>query len=156
MNPVSVAKLQDVHPKLRDLITQLDERLQLESIFLEVSEGLRSWARSDALYQQGRTTPGPIVTNAPAGHSWHNFGMAVDCMPELTEGTVDWNPSHPQWKRMEEVGVSLGLVSGANWIRIVDAPHFQLTGSFPVSPDDEVRQLFTDGGIEAVWDASGL
>src|SRR5262249_39788251 len=104
------------------------------------------------LYEQGRTTPGRIVTNAPGGHSWHNFGCAVDLYPFNPDGTIDWNSSHPQWKRMEEVGVSLGLTSGANWVRLVDAPHFQLTGRFPENaPDDEARMIYQDEGAQAFW-----
>ena len=58
----------------------------------EVTQGLRTYAEQDALYAQGRTVPGEIVTNAAAGYSWHNFGNAVDLVPEdITIGQPDWN-----------------------------------------------------------------
>jgi hypothetical protein len=51
-------------------------------------------------------------------------------------------------------GVDMGLVSGANWLRFVDAPHFQMTGDFPENaPDDKARELLASGGLRAVWDA---
>src|SRR5690606_22511724 len=40
--------------------------------------GHRTWAEQDALYAQGRTKPGSIVTNAKGGQSNHNFGIAMD------------------------------------------------------------------------------
>ena len=119
---------------------------------IAVVQGLRTVQQQDALYAQGRTTPGKEVTNAPGGYSWHNMGLAVDCAP-LEGIVVDWDANHPAWKQMEESGVSLGLTSGANWVRLVDAPHFQITGRFPEgAPDDEVRAIFDAGGLQAVWD----
>lgn len=157
--PVSNARLAEVHPLLASKIRQLETMLNLEGIDITVVQGLRSWTQQGALYAQGRTTPGKIVTNAPGGYSWHCFGLAVDCAPDdpgKPGFPIDWNPEHPDWKRMEQVGMSLGLTSGATWTRLVDAPHFQLTGRFGVTPDDEVRQLFRDGGVSAVWQESGL
>src|ERR1700756_2557177 len=110
MNLSSEAKLELVHPILADKIRRMAEILSLDPqpIELIVSAGARSWAEQDHLWQQGRITPGDIVTDARGGESWHNFGLAVDCAPEVVEGTIDWNASHPQWKRMEQVGINLG------------------------------------------------
>lgn len=165
MDNISKTRLEQVHPQLADLIRQLDESLLQQGIVIRVVQGLRTWGEQDALYQQGRTKPGKIVTEAPAGHSWHNFGLAVDVTPS-TQGpgqpyNPDWNSSHPNWKTMESIGVSLGLVSGATWRSIPDAPHFQLTGSLPVSPDDATRKAFTnagggDAGIKTVWELAGM
>jgi predicted transcriptional regulator len=60
------------------------------------------------------------------------------------------------WQRMLAVGNSVGLVEGAEWRTFPDWPHFQLTGKWPVTPDDEVRQVFLDGGMLAVWEQGGL
>lgn len=152
MNTHSEERLKLVYPRLSDLIHKLAEQLSNEGIEIEVIQGFRTIAEQQALYEQGRTKPGHIVTNAAGGHSWHNFGLAVDCVVENLDGSIDWNDSHPAWKRMEEVGVSLGLVSGANWKRIVDAPHFQLTGPFPENaPTDTVRGLYESGGLQNIW-----
>jgi peptidoglycan L-alanyl-D-glutamate endopeptidase CwlK len=151
MNTSSEARLQQVNPALAAKIHALAAQLLTEGIVIIVMQGMRTWAEQDALYAQGRTTPGKIVTNAKGGQSYHNLGCAVDCAPLIHDTSVDWNANHPQWKRMEELGVSLGLVSGANWVRLVDAPHFQLTGRFPVgAPNDEARQLFQQSP-ETLW-----
>lgn len=154
MDANSEARLTLVCPKLADKIHTMASILQQENLEIRVIQGFRSWAEQDALYAQGRTAPGSKVTNAPGGSSWHNFGLAVDCAPDDPTKAgyqIDWNADHPQWKRMEEVGRSLGLYAGADFKRLVDAPHFQMTGRFPVSPDDEVRQLFKDGGSLGLW-----
>lgn len=39
---------------------------------------IRTFAEQEALYAQGRTKPGKVVTNAKAGMSYHNYGLAVD------------------------------------------------------------------------------
>lgn len=151
MNQISQERLKLVYPRLADKINQLSTRLAVEGIYIAVVQGLRTIAEQQAIFEQGRSAPGKIVTNAPGGHSWHNFGLSVDCAIENPDCSIDWNANHPQWKRMEQIGVSLGMTSGANWVRIVDAPHFQLTGRFPENaPTDEVRELIKSG-IDSVW-----
>ena len=59
----------------------------------------RSNDEQDALYAQGRTKPGPIVTHARAGESLHNSRLALDFAP-LTGGKVDWENT----EKFEELG----------------------------------------------------
>jgi peptidoglycan LD-endopeptidase CwlK len=156
MDAISEARLQAVAPFLADKIHTLSTMLETAGVYIRVVQGLRSWSEQDTLYAQGRTTPGAIVTNVQGGYSYHNFGLAVDCVPSQfgpdQPYDPDWNPAHPTWKQMEQIGQSLGLDAGATWRTFPDAPHFQLTGTFPEGePSDEVRQLFTDGGMQAIW-----
>jgi hypothetical protein len=154
MDANSEARLGTVMQWLATQVRQMAEILSLDPqpITLIVSCGSRTWAEQAAEYAKGRTAPGKVVTNAPPGHSWHNLGCAVDCAPEVVAGVIDWNASHPQWKRMEEVGRSLGLTAGADWPRLVDAPHFQYTGPYPEdAPDDEARSIYLQEGAMAFW-----
>lgn len=161
MDNISEARLAEVHPKLAEKIRSMAEMLSLENITIRAVQGLRSWAQQAALYAQGRDSDGyivdlkKVVTHAKPGTSWHNFGLAVDVAP-FDSGVPDWNSSHPAWKRIVQVGESVGLVSGSTWRTFPDWPHFQLTGRLPVSPDDAVRAAFETGGQEAVWTDSGL
>lgn len=160
MDPLSEVRLRDIYPALADKVRKMAEILAGDSIEIRVTQALRTWGEQQALYEQGRSREGKIVTNCQAGHSYHNFGLAVDCCPSLylpgQPFAPDWNADHPTWKRMEAVGQSLGLDSGATWRTFKDAPHFQLTGRFPEgSPTDEIRDMFHVAGMQAVWDAVG-
>lgn len=161
MDSVSQARLSLIHPLLASKIAQLDSILQAEGITIRVTQALRSWTEQDKLFAQGRTAPGEKVTNCPGGFSWHNFGLAVDVVPDSAQapdGTFlpDWNTSHPDWQAIVAKATALGLVSGSYWKTFKDWPHLQLTGKFGANPDDEVRQIFKDGGMAAVWADSGL
>ncbi len=158
MDQVSERRLNDVHPMLQRKIRQLADILATDRppIILRITQGYRSWAEQAQLYAQGRSVPGKVVTNAEPGHSWHQFGLAVDVVPLGLEGQPDWNIEHPTWQRIVAAGTSLGLVAGAQFRSFPDYPHLQLTGSLPVSPDLEVRETFGQSGIAGIWRDSGL
>ena len=155
MDAISEARLSEVHPMLAERVRSMIEMLAGENIDIRVVQSLRSWDEQAALYAEGRTTPGSVVTNAQPGHSYHNFGLAVDVAP-FDMGIPDWNDSHFAWRRIVAIGESVGLVSGSTWRTFPDWPHFQMTGQFPVSPDDAVRSVYLAGGLSAVWTDSGL
>jgi peptidoglycan LD-endopeptidase CwlK len=151
---ISLARLANVHPLLRTRIIQLDALIP--SVSLQVTQGLRTWPEQDALWQQGRTTPGPRVTDAPAGYSAHNFGYAVDVVPEdIIPGQPDWNISHPAWQKILAAAPSVGLAEGAQWRTYPDNPHLYLQ-ELPAEPTDAMRAQFTDGGLMEVWKAFDL
>ena len=158
MDRISESRLNLVHPMLARKIRQLYEILLTDNppITLRITQGYRSWAEQAQLYAQGRSAPGKVVTNAEPGHSWHQFGLAVDVVPLGLEGQPDWNTAHPTWQRIVAAGTSLGLVAGAQWRSFPDYPHFQLTGKLPVSPDLEVRETFQQSGLAGIWRDSGL
>jgi peptidoglycan L-alanyl-D-glutamate endopeptidase CwlK len=164
MDAVSEARLQLICPVLSAKIHSLAMMLADETIVFRVTQGLRSWNDQQALWLQGRDINGnvvdatKIVTNARPGYSWHEFGLAVDVVPmDQVPPQPDWNINHPQWQRIITVGESLGLYSGSEFIHSPkDNPHFQLTGIFPVTPNDECRQILLNAGMQAVWQESGL
>lgn len=159
MDSVSAARLAMVNPILAEKIVQLSATLAGENIFIRITQGLRTWDEQDKLFAQGRSLPGAKVTNARGGESYHNYGLAVDCVPDCADAPdgkfiPDWNPSHPAWKRMIEIGLSLGLTSGALWRSRPDEPHFQLTGGFPEpAPNAGLKALYAASGITGVWNA---
>lgn len=90
--------------------------------------GSRTWAEQDALYAQGRTQSGPVVTNARGGSSWHNYAIALD-FGVFEEGKYldDSNPA-----KAEKVHKAVGALAkdymiewGGLW-SFVDPPHFQV------------------------------
>ena len=151
MDTISEARLQLLYPPLADKFRRMSEILALDPspTTVRLTQGLRSWGDQAKLYAQGRTSPGLIVTNAPPGYSWHEYGLAGD-LAVMVNGEPDWDLAHPAWSRIVTVGESLGLTAGAHW-QHPDIPHFQLTGSFPVSPNAEARQILLNEGVEAFW-----
>src|SRR5699024_6503628 len=85
-------------------------------------------AQQNALYAQGRTKPGKIVTNARAGQSLHNYGVAFDMFITNKNGTsASWDTAKlNQAGRMAE---QLDFEWGGRWESIVDRPHTQKTCS---------------------------
>lgn len=152
-DPAGEAMLVQVCPRLGDLIRQVAS-LSVEP--LRIIAAVRPWSVQERLWEQGRTQPGPIVTDAPPGASWHEFGLAVDLCPVRLLTQPGWAPGDPAWAKMGALGKSLGLFWGGDFVHIPDRPHFQLTGSFPISPNDEARQIFLDAGMSAVWREAGL
>lgn len=150
MDSVSEGRLSSVCPQLAERVRRMADMLAQEGIVIRVTQGLRTWDEQNRLYQRGRTVPGPKVTNAAAGSSYHNYGLAVDCVP-MEHDQPDWNTEHPAWKRMIAIGESVGLVSGSEWRTFPDMPHFQFTDNLPVSPNQDIKDLFMDYGMQAVW-----
>lgn len=64
-----------------------------------VTSGLRTMAAQAALYAQGRTMPGPIVTHAKPGDSAHNWGLAIDVALQTPTG-LSWDYARPEWQSL--------------------------------------------------------
>lgn len=110
-------------PHVRPYARALYFKARDNGIAINIISGTRTHAEQDALYAQGRTTGGEIVTNARGGYSNHNFGIAFDI------GVFSGNrylPESPLYKAVGALGMELGLEWGGNWTSIVDQPHFQL------------------------------
>jgi peptidoglycan L-alanyl-D-glutamate endopeptidase CwlK len=153
MDAISEERLAQVIPPLGALIRKMVGNLMVAGIEVRVTQGLRSIADQDALYAQGRTVSGNIVTNAPGGYSMHNFGLAVDLCPGIigkTPWTPDWTAQDTSYKAMVTAGVALGLNAGANWHTFVDIPHFQLPG-LPNTPTELMRHDLSLGGLSMIW-----
>lgn len=155
MDLVSVPRLAQVHPKLQALVKQMDVQLESRGIVFRIVQGLRTWAQQQALYDQGRKTSGQVVTDAPPGYSYHEYGTAVDLIPGLRGKDMwapNWEPTSPDFQLMIKTGIDLGLVSGFTWVHIKDYPHFQLGGGLPDSPTEEMRDCLEKNGLTAFWE----
>jgi peptidoglycan L-alanyl-D-glutamate endopeptidase CwlK len=119
-----IAKL---HPSLRWHARTLLEHALEDGIDLTITQSLRTMQEQGDLFAQGRSRPGPRVTNAPAGFSWHNFGLAFDVAIDRDPG-VGIKPAWPNefalWRHIGEIGELIGLEWGGRWKR-PDLPHFQ-------------------------------
>jgi peptidoglycan L-alanyl-D-glutamate endopeptidase CwlK len=149
--PAGHARLSGVHPALVGRAMALIGMAAADGQTIRVSQGLRSFAEQDRLFAQGRTKPGPRVTNARGGQSLHNYGLAVDFV-FLVGGRVSWERGlYDQlgpW--CSRIG---GLEWGGSWARFRDAPHVQLAGLPGTASLLGVYTVAGKGrsGITAVW-----
>lgn len=98
----------------------LDAALK-RGIRLRITSAYRTCEEQDALYAQGRTAPGKIVTYARCGQSKHNHRRAFDVV-ELRDGKPLWE--NPNWELIGSLGEKAGLAWGGRWRRR-DLPHFE-------------------------------
>lgn len=86
----------------------------------------RTAAEQAALWAQGRTAPGPVVTWAQPGTSKHETGEAFDVVP-MRAGACVWGTTGADgalWQRIGAIGEAAGLTWGGRWSK-PDFPHFQ-------------------------------
>lgn len=122
--------LSGVHP---DLCRVVKRALELSTVDFMVIEGRRTVQRQRELYNQGRTTPGPVVTWTM--RSPHLTGHAVDLLP----APYDWKDpknfdavARAMFAAADELGVKIRW--GADWDMDgksrergeSDSPHFEI------------------------------
>ena len=109
-------------------------RCAAEQLVLVITQGLRTNEEQAKLYAQGRTEPGAIVTFAPPGYSWHNFGLAFDvAFKGATWAEMNTRAWLPLWNRIGVIGEFVGLEWGGRWAKPVDLPHFQYRGGLTLA-----------------------
>lgn len=133
----SLDSLKGVHPNLVKLMT---EAIKDTPYDFTITEGVRTFARQQQLYAQGRTAKGSIVTNTDGIKNKSNhqpksdgYGYAVDLYP-FYNGSVQVNDKDviPRLKaiaiHVKAVSKCLGI--GINWggdfKGLFDPPHFEL------------------------------
>jgi peptidoglycan L-alanyl-D-glutamate endopeptidase CwlK len=127
-------RLEGVNQKLQQIVRSAAALCDFDVI---VVEGLRSRERQQQLYDQGRKTPGKIVTWTL--NSKHIDGVAVDLAPLKSDGSIDWE----NLKAFDTLAAAMGQAAtmagtsirwGADWDGDgkprergeSDSPHFEL------------------------------
>lgn len=118
--------LDDLVPALAALVQRHIDACRDAGIDLLVTCTYRDGEAQAALWAQGRTAPGKIVTNARPGQSWHQWRRAYDVVP-LINGKPVWATKDPSWARLGQLGQALGLEWAGAWRTFKEYPHFQLT-----------------------------
>lgn len=141
-----------------------------EGLMILITQGLRTWAEQNDLYNQGRHgNPGKIVTNAKGGQSYHNFGLAFDIVPVDKNGHPIWDVTNEAWEIAQAIGElhpgsvntrldpvfaaqvvmqDLGLTLGADFHSIKDIPHYEMTGGVSLQI---LRNLYKPNNLSACW-----
>jgi len=129
---VSCRDIRELQEPVWDAAARAIAECEAAGLHVLVTCTYRSPEEQSALYAQGRTAPGHIVTNAKAGQSMHQWRVALDIVP-LVNGKPDWDGSHPVWHQIAAVFKKHGFEWGYDWPRMKEMPHFQMTGGHPLS-----------------------
>ena len=125
-------KINTLHPKIREevrtIVDYINDKVLTGNVKMLVTQGLRTFAEQTALYNQK-----PKVTNAKAGQSFHNYGLAFDfCL--VQNGKTIWdtkkdfdNDKVADWMEVVAIFKNAGYKWGGNFTSIYDAPHFEKT-----------------------------
>lgn len=136
-------RIEDLHPELQVRANKLIALCAASGIKITVTATLRDIEFQNSLYAKGRTTPGPKVTNAKGGDSFHNYGYAFDVVP-VVDGNAVWGTSGKDgelWRRVGELGKACGLEWGGDWVSFKDLPHFQYTNGLTIAQVRNGRRL---------------
>lgn len=128
---INSRKLEDLNPKVKVLCEKFIEKCKSQNIDVLITSTYRDGASQDALYAQGRTTAGKIVTNARAGQSYHNWRVAFDFVP-LVNGKAQW-ADVKTFTKCGEIAESVGLEWAGRWKKFKELAHCQYTGGLKLS-----------------------
>ncbi|MFC2542803.1 MAG: M15 family metallopeptidase, partial [Leptotrichia hofstadii] len=138
----SLDKMEKVHPKLVEVMKEAIENSPFD---FRITDGARTTEEQFALYQKGRTLPGPKVTNCDGKKFKSNhqiksdgFGHAVDIFPcgVIENGVYRKFTSEEGYdeKKLKLIANHILAVAkskniniewGGNW-KMKDTPHFEL------------------------------
>ena len=118
--------LTDLRPEMRRLVDPFLDDAAAEGLDVLVTCTLRTFGEQLDCWNQGRITPGPIVTNAKPGQSAHNYGLGMDIVP-VVNGKPDWTGTSPVWVEL----ANLARARGLQWLgepnsEFHEACHFQV------------------------------
>lgn len=123
---INSRKITDLHPKVAVMALAFIEGCKAAGIDVIITSTYRDIESQNALYAQGRTTAGKIVTKARGGYSWHNFKCAFDFCP-IVNGKAQWNDL-AAFAKCGAIGKSVGLEWAGDWKSFKEFAHLQYTG----------------------------
>lgn len=145
---VTLERIQLLHPKVRneaqEIYKEICNRLTRKS-HCRFSSTLRTFKEQQAIYDQGRTKPGKIVSNARPGTSFHNYGLAIDIVLLIDKDddgyyeTASWDTAgdydkdgKADWLEVVQVFKEFGWVWGGDFRSFRDFPHFEKSFGYSV------------------------
>lgn len=142
IDKITLDRIQLLHPKLREEANKIYAEIATTltgKAACRFAYTLRTFAEQDAIFAQGRTKPGKVVTKAKAGRSYHNYGLAIDIVLLVdrdSNGTFEeasWEEKvdfdgdkKADWQEIVTIFKEYGWEWGGDW-KFSDTPHFQKT-----------------------------
>jgi peptidoglycan L-alanyl-D-glutamate endopeptidase CwlK len=104
---INSRNINDLHPTVAKLCRAFVAECKKAGIDVLITSTYRDIESQNAIYAQGRTKAGRIVTNAKGGQSFHNWRVAFDFVP-IVNGKAQWNDART-FKKCRAIGEKLGL-----------------------------------------------
>lgn len=133
---ITIERIKLLHPKIRNEVNEIYNQICINltgKSICRFTHTFRSFKEQSDLYAQGRTKPGKIVTNAKAGLSYHNYGLAIDICLIINNKEASWNitadfdkDGKADWQEIVTIFKQYGWEWGGDW-GFKDYPHFQKT-----------------------------
>lgn len=139
---ITIERIKLLHPKIRNEVNEIYNQICINltgKSICRFTHTFRSFKEQSDLYAQGRTKPGKIVTNAKAGLSYHNYGLAIDIVLLIDKNkdgnyeTASWDrvidfdgDGKADWQEIVTIFKQYGWEWGGDW-NFKDYPHFQKT-----------------------------
>ena len=130
---ISEKRLMYLHPNLQKFFIKL---LKISPYDFSISQGVRTAEEQNKLYQQGRTTPGKLVTNCDGYKIKSNHQIKSDGLGHagdiavLINNKITWEEKY--YKEVARVGRVLmqkyNIEWGGDWKKFKDLPHFEYKG----------------------------
>lgn len=133
---ITQQRINQLHPYIREAVRKGIEEANSKlpaNMEVRIVQGRRTFAEQDALYAQGRTKPGPKVTNAKGGQSIHNYALAIDFALLINDKEISWDikkdadrDNIADWLEVVQVFLKLGFEWGGTWKTLKDFPHLEM------------------------------
>ena len=148
----TLEKLKGLYPDFGSKVVSAWNRFhKAHGLRSRMTDGHRSFASQDLLYEMGRKTRGRIVTHSKGGESFHNYGLACDVAFRGMDPYLQCNPnSGALWKAYGDALNAVGLVWGGNFKSLKDNPHAECSYGFSTK---DLFEIHKTSGLLGVWEA---
>lgn len=142
-DPISFQRASALHPAIRQEVIKTIDKAESNlppQARVRIVQGIRTIEEQQILFNKGRTTPGPRVTNARPGQSFHNYGLAFDfamLYDKNGDGVfndLSWDVDYDfdkdgmkDWMEVVTLFIAAGFTWGGNFISLKDNPHLEKT-----------------------------
>jgi len=128
---INSRKIEDLTPKVAAMCRAFIGACEQAGIDILITSTYRDHESQAELYAKGRTKPGPKVTNAKPGQSWHNWRAAFDFVP-IEYGKAQWYDADT-FRLCGEIAESVGLEWAGRWQSFPEMAHCQFTGGLKLA-----------------------
>lgn len=136
---IPVTPITALHPVVFAKQNELILETGKAGITILITDGFRSSEEQDAIYAKGRTAEGTVVTQVQGGHSYHNYGLAIDFALRTKKGEVIWDMKYDgnkngqaDWMEVVAIAKRLGFSWGGDWKNFPDYPHLQIDFGYSI------------------------